>query len=203
MGTNYPCRTTCLSPARWIETQDLLFTAIRNRSLYSLSCQEPQKEIYYQYEDEVEAPAPSSKTVDAPTIVAYTAPHCCHTTVSAPSSGPIVSIEDIPIKPIDILLVIVAQKLKKGVDQIPLSKTIKDLVGGRSTLQNEIFGNLQQEIASAPEKGEELSLEELGSALGSGSTVFQQRGSAFTVVPFNQALKQDGEDIYKLCDCCV
>jgi fatty acid synthase subunit alpha, fungi type len=55
------------------------------------------------------------------------------------------------------------------VDQIPLSvlKTIKDLVGGRSTLQNEILGDLQQEFASATEKGEEL-LEELGSALGSG-----------------------------------
>jgi fatty acid synthase subunit alpha, fungi type len=58
--------------------------------------------------------------------------------------------------------------LKKGVDQIPFSKTIKDLVGGRSTLQNEISGDLQQEFASAPEKGEELPLEELGSALGSG-----------------------------------
>ena len=76
--------------------------------------------------------------------------------------------EDVPIKAIDILLVIVAQKLKKRVDEIPLSKSIKDLVGGKSTLQNEILGDLQQEFASAPEKGEELPLEELGSALGSG-----------------------------------
>lgn len=76
--------------------------------------------------------------------------------------------DDIPIKAIDILLVIVAQKLKKRVDEIPLSKTIKDLVGGKSTLQNEILGDLQQEFALPPEKGEELPLEELGSALGSG-----------------------------------
>ena len=75
--------------------------------------------------------------------------------------------EDVPIKAIDILLVIVAQKLKKKVDEIPLSKSIKDLVGGKSTLQSEILGDLQQEFASAPEKGEELPLEELGSALGS------------------------------------
>jgi hypothetical protein len=37
--------------------------------------------------------------------------------------------EDVPIKAIDILLVIVAQKLKKQVDEFPLSKSIKDLVG--------------------------------------------------------------------------
>ena len=46
-----------------------------------------------------------------------------------------------------------------------LSKTIKDLVGGKSMLQNEILGDLQQEFASAPEKGKELPLEEPGSAL--------------------------------------
>jgi fatty acid synthase subunit alpha len=57
--------------------------------------------------------------------------------------------EDVPIKPIDILLVIVAQKLKKRVDEIPLSKSIKNLAGGKSTLQNEILGDLQQEFASA------------------------------------------------------
>ena len=76
--------------------------------------------------------------------------------------------EDILIKAINILLVIVAQKLKKQVDKIPLSKSIKDLVGGKSTLQNEILGDLQQEFTSAPEKGEELPLEVLSSALGSG-----------------------------------
>jgi 3-oxoacyl-ACP reductase-like protein len=46
------------------------------------------------------------------------------------------------------------------VDEIPLSKSRKDLVGRKSTLQNEILGNLQQEFNSAPEKGEELPLGE-------------------------------------------
>jgi fatty acid synthase subunit beta len=40
-------------------------------------------------------------------------------------------LEDVPIKAIDIILVIVAQKLKKRVDEIPLSKSIKDFVGGK------------------------------------------------------------------------
>ena len=137
----------------------------RNRSIFCHA--KNVKEIYYQYEDEIDAPtddiinAPSAVTPVAPVVAATVA-------IPAPSSGPVASIEDVPIKAIDILLVIVAQKLKKRVDEIPLSKSIKDLVGGKSTLQNEILGDLQQEFASAPEKGEELPLEELGSALGSG-----------------------------------
>jgi fatty acid synthase subunit alpha, fungi type len=67
------------------------------------------------------------------------APVATTNAVSTPSSGPVASIEDVPIKAIDILLVIVAQKLKKRVDEIPLSKSIKDLVSGKSTLQNEIL----------------------------------------------------------------
>ena len=137
----------------------------RNRSI--LFHAKNVKEIYYQYEDEIEAPA-SDVTVDVPVATIPVTPVTTSTAVSTPSSGPVASIEDVPIKAIDILLVIVAQKLKKRVDEIPLSKSIKDLVGGKSTLQNEILGDLQQEFASAPEKGEELSLEELGSALGSG-----------------------------------
>ena len=77
-------------------------------------------------------------------------------------------IEDVPIQAVDVLFVVITQKLKKKVDEIPLSKTIKDLVGGKSTMQNEILGDLQQGFASAPEKGEELPLEEVGSALGTG-----------------------------------
>ena len=100
---------------------------------------------------------------DVPVATAPVTPVTTSTAVSTPSSGPVASIEDVPIKAIDILLVIVAQKLKKCVDKLLLSKSIKDLVGVKSTLQNEILGDLQQEFASAPEKGEEL-----GSALGDG-----------------------------------
>ncbi|KAF9007571.1 fatty acid synthase [Cyathus striatus] len=125
------------------------------------------KEIYYQYEDEVEASATEESS--AAEIAPVSAAAAVAAPVVAPAaSGPVASIEDAPIKAVDILSVIVAQKLKKKVDEVPLSKSIKDLVGGKSTLQNEILGDLQQEFASAPEKGEELPLEELGSALGAG-----------------------------------
>ena len=137
----------------------------RNRSI--LCHAKNVKEIYYQYEDEIEPPA-SDETVDVPIAATPATLITTTTAVSQPSSGPVATVEDVPIKAIDILLVVVAQKLKKQVDEIPLSKSIKDLVGGKSTLQNEILSDLQQELASAPEKGEELPLEELSSALGSG-----------------------------------
>ncbi|CUA68512.1 fatty acid synthase subunit beta, fungi type [Rhizoctonia solani] len=129
------------------------------------------KEIYYQFEDE---------TVDTPTqtIVTTPAPVATRPPVAAPVAAPpappagaaAASIPDEPLKAVDTLRVIIAQKLKKKVDEIPISKAIKDLVGGKSTLQNEILGDLQLEFSSAPEKGEELPLDELGAALSVGYT---------------------------------
>jgi len=84
------------------------------------------------------------------------------------TANPSASIEDVPIRAVDILAIIVSQKLKKQLSEIPLSKSIKDLSNGKSTLQNQIMGDLQGEFSSAPDKGEELPLEELGAALGSG-----------------------------------
>jgi len=46
-----------------------------------------------------------------------------------------------------------SQKLKKQLSEVPLSKSIKELSnGGKSTLQNEIMGDLQGEFSSAPEE---------------------------------------------------
>ncbi|KAF8871072.1 hypothetical protein BD779DRAFT_1478443 [Infundibulicybe gibba] len=64
-------------------------------------------------------------------------------------------------KAADILSVIVAQKLpKERVDEVPPSKSIEDLVGRGSPLQNDII--------SAPKTGEEPPFEELGASLSSG-----------------------------------
>ncbi|KAK0213643.1 fatty acid synthase alpha subunit-like protein, partial [Armillaria fumosa] len=170
------------SPVRWIEIQDRLFVdysfehfielgpsptltgmatrtfkakyetsddaVSHKRSIFCIS--KNQKDIYYSFEDEVE------EEVVAESVPVHSAPV---PTPIAASSGPAAAIEDAPIKALDILHVIVAQKLKKSVSEVPLSKSIKDL--------NEILGDLQLEFSSAPEKGEELPLEELGSALSS------------------------------------
>jgi len=187
------------SPVRWIETQDLLFSAhdferfieigpsptltgMATRTLKAkyeasddsvsriraiLCHAKHAKEVYYQFEDEVAADDSTSEPVTgsapAPVIVVQ-APVATALTPAAAAA----SIEDAPVKSLEILTVIIAQKLKKPANEVPLSKSIKDLVGGKSTLQNEILGDLGQEFSSAPEKGEELPLEELGAALGIG-----------------------------------
>jgi fatty acid synthase subunit alpha len=121
------------------------------------------KEVYYQFDDDVAAesvPEPDAASTPAP-IVAVQTP-VASTATTTPTAAA-TNIEDAPIRSLKILTVIIAQKLKKPANEVPLSKFIKDLVGGKSTLQNEILGDLGQEFSSAPEKGEEL-----GTALGVG-----------------------------------
>ena len=128
-----------------------------------------QNDIYYQFEDELEAApeqdSPAKATNPAPARVAFTA----STAGTSPATAdPATSIEDVPIHAVDILAVIDSQKLKKQLSEIPLSKSIKELSNDKSMLQNEIMGSLQGEFSSAPDKYEELPLEELGAAVGSG-----------------------------------
>jgi len=99
------------------------------------------KEIYYQFEDELVHVKAKPISDIAPTISSAPVQ-----TAAAPVmalSGPATSIDDVSIKANNILNVIVAQKLKK-VKDVPLFKLIKDLIGGKSTLQNEILGDVFQ-----------------------------------------------------------
>lgn len=123
------------------------------------------KEIYYT-PDPAEAPvetpaandaAPAATSADAPAAVAAAAP----VAAAAAPSGPVADIPDEPVKAALLIHVLVAQKLKKPLDQIPMSKAIKDLVNGKSTIQNEILGDLGKEFGSTPEKPEETPLDEL------------------------------------------
>ena len=56
------------------------------------------------------------------------------------------SVDGVPLKANGVLDIIVAQKLKGKVEEFPVSK---DPVGGNSTLQNEVLGDLQMEFKSA------------------------------------------------------
>lgn len=92
------------------------------------------KEIYYDVdpvEEEAEAPASSPAAPTAPVAAAAPAPTAV---TPAPSAGPAAAVDDIPVTAVDVLRTLVAQKLKKGLSDVPLSKAIKDLVGG--TLQS-------------------------------------------------------------------
>jgi fatty acid synthase subunit beta len=138
-----------------------------------------QKEVYYAFEDEAEEAAASTSAAPA-AAPAATAPAAVAAAPAPVASGPAAAVDDVPPKAVDTVRIIVAQKLKKPASDIPLSKSLKELSGGKSTLQNEILGDLQVEFASAPEKSEDLPLDELGSALGVGYSALGKHAMALT-----------------------
>jgi len=97
------------------------------------------KEIYYEAEPEADEPAPAEAVAgssSAPPPAGGAAPVAAQaaaaTAAPPPSSGPVAAVADAPVGAVDILRTLIAQKLKKSLADIPLSKAIKDLVGGWS-----------------------------------------------------------------------
>lgn len=96
------------------------------------------KEIYYNVDPpapiEENDPAPAKSTSAPASTAAVAAPIVAAAPAAAPS-GPATQIADEPVKAVDIVHTVVAQKLKKTLDEISPKKAIKDLVGGKSTMQ--------------------------------------------------------------------
>ena len=147
------------SPVRWIETQDVVLTEQRTervveigpadtlggmarRTLASkyeaydaatsvqrqiLCYNKDAKEIYYDVDPIEEEP------VAQPTAAAPPAAAAAPAAATPPplSAGPAAAVEDVPLTSVDVLRALVAQKLKKSLADVPLSKAIKDLVGGK------------------------------------------------------------------------
>jgi fatty acid synthase subunit alpha len=92
------------------------------------------KEIYYDVDPVEEEPAPaaaaSSSSAPASTPSSSSAPVAA--APPPPSAGPAAQVPDAPVGAVDIVRALIAQKLKKPLLEIPLSKAIKDLVGGES-----------------------------------------------------------------------
>jgi hypothetical protein len=102
------------------------------------------REIYYN----VDPPAPVEEET-APTAAAPAAPSAPVSVAAAPAaapSGPVAQVPDEPVKAVEIIHTVVAQKLKKTLEEISPSKAIKDLVGGKSTLQvNPLYNSTNSE----------------------------------------------------------
>src|SRR6266480_4016995 len=89
------------------------------------------KDIYYAVEPEEEEPSPTIES-SAPAQATAAAPAPAATASPPLSTGPVAAVDDAPVSATDVLRVLVAQKLKKPLADIPLSKAIKDLVGGKN-----------------------------------------------------------------------
>ena len=144
------------------------YDAATSLSRQVLAYNKDLKEIYYDVDpvEEEAAPATAAASSSGPAPTAAAAPVAA-APLPAAGAGPAAAVSDAPVGAVDILRALVAQKLKKPLTDIPLSKAIKDLVGGKSTLQNEILGDLGKEFGSTPEKPEDTPLDELGAAMQS------------------------------------
>lgn len=98
------------------------------------------KEIYYDVDpvEEVATPAPTDAGAPAPSSSSAPTLQSAPVPSAPPSaaSGPVVAVADAPVLAVDIVRSLIAQKLKKPLAEIPLSKAIKDLVGGQYERSN-------------------------------------------------------------------
>ena len=94
------------------------------------------KDIYYAVEPEEEEAALTASSGEKSAASAQAGPAAVAPVAAPvpppPSAGPVAAVEDAPVSATDILRALVAQKLKKPLADIPLSKAIKDLVGGEN-----------------------------------------------------------------------
>lgn len=94
------------------------------------------KEIYYDVdpvEEDPETPSQPTASTSAPQESSPAVPAAPVAAPPPPGAGPAAPVEDAPVTAVDILRALVAQKLKKSLADIPLSKAIKDLVGGKES----------------------------------------------------------------------
>ncbi|KAL4919048.1 hypothetical protein BDW62DRAFT_48095 [Aspergillus aurantiobrunneus] len=129
-----------------------------------LSYHDNQSEITYQYQD-----APVSESVSQSPVQSAdekNSPSVSRQTSSPPKGSPVSVIPsaDLPLQASHVILAMTAQKLRRRFDQVSVERTIRDLSGGKSTLQNELTGDLVAEFGRVPEGVEDKSLSSLGEA---------------------------------------
>lgn len=110
------------------------FDAAKSVQRQILCYNKDAKEIYYDVDPIVEEePAPSGGAAPEPSPSSGSAPTPAPSSTGPPppaNAGPAAAVADAPVQAVDIVRSLIAQKLKKPLTDIPLSKAIKDLVGG-------------------------------------------------------------------------
>ncbi|TGJ80111.1 hypothetical protein E0Z10_g8651 [Xylaria hypoxylon] len=160
-----PADTLGVMAKRTLASKYEAFDAAKSVQRQILCYNKDAKEIYYDVDPIEEEPEPSPNAAESSSGQAHAPAAAAAPVASAPSAGPAISVPDSPVTALEIVRALIAQKLKKPFLEIPLGKAIKDLVGGKSTLQNEILGDLGKEFGSTPEKPEDTPLDELSALM--------------------------------------
>lgn len=128
-----PADTLGVMAKRTLAAKYEAYDAARSVQRQVLCYKKDGPDIYYDVEPIEDEPAPAAAPSSSAAPAAAGAPAAAPAAAAAPpppSAGPAAAVEDAPVGAVDILRTLVAQKLKKPLTDIPLSKAIKDLVGG-------------------------------------------------------------------------
>ncbi|KAJ2347619.1 fatty acid synthase alpha subunit Lsd1, partial [Coemansia sp. RSA 2671] len=184
------------SPVQWIDTQDVLLGKLGVRRMVEIGASpvlsgmaaktlkseafadkrvdvlhvERDRDTIYYTQPREEAPGPIPSALPA-VPERYTLPVATAVVEPVASavqpSGTTAVLADVPLQALDVVHALVTHKLKRSLADVSTTKSIKSLVGGKSTLQNEIVGDLYKEFGSkVPDKTEELSLQDLAAGIG-------------------------------------
>lgn len=127
-----PADTLGVMAKRTLASKYEAYDAAKSVQRQILCYNKDAKEIYYDVDPVEDEPAPAATSGEsasaAPTSASF-APVAA--AAPPPGAGPAVQVPDAPVGAVDIVRALVAQKLKKPLLEIPLSKAIKDLVGGK------------------------------------------------------------------------
>jgi fatty acid synthase subunit alpha, fungi type len=128
-----PADTLGVMAKRTLASKYEAYDAAKSVQRQILCYNKDAKEIYYDVDPVEDEPAPAAGGSDSAPVTS--APTSGAAPVAAapppPSAGPAAQVPDAPVGAIDIVRALIAQKLKKPLLEIPLSKAIKDLVGGK------------------------------------------------------------------------
>ncbi|PYH86086.1 fatty-acid synthase alpha chain [Aspergillus uvarum CBS 121591] len=133
-----------------------------------LASEKQGKEIYYEYDAPVaaaaEAPVPASLAPEA-AITKSVVPEAVKAPTPVAVPVPEAVIDDQPARAFEVIRTLLSRVLKIAVTDIVGTQSIKSLAGGRSTLENEIIGDLNSEFGSLPDRAEDLTVTDLSDAL--------------------------------------
>lgn len=99
---------------------------------YGKDVQEICYEVEQKPEEPTQKPAPKKADVEPKKDTTAPPPPPPAATAPTPQSAPAAAshVDDVPVSARDIVMTIIAMKLKKSCEEIPLTKNIKQLVGG-------------------------------------------------------------------------
>lgn len=128
-----PADTLGVMAKRTLASKYEAYDAAKSVQRQILCYNKDAKEIYYDVDPVEDEPEPEASSATEAAPASASAPAAAAAAPAAPappSSGLAAQVPDEPVQAVDIVRALIAQKLKKPLLEVPLSKAIKDLVGG-------------------------------------------------------------------------